>query len=320
MRVVGGGNKSLYSIQSVLGPRDIFPAYTVQSLKSTASRILIKSSEDYTISLSEEQASASSTSRKRVRPEDRRIEIRSDEKKLKIDPVEDNENMQQGAPCFQPIVANRIVLSDPEDFQAIKEVAASNHQDEKFAKNQLSPIPQPQRFQLERSGEEETDAHTSPFERWGIKFEGFPSSLEQSTKPDIGAPPCQDCGICGAKLLPLAGFRCTSCNLVVHQSCLQHTTLKDQVGDAKNAAQWTCPVCSLIAFCSKHPVNGIENLDREYFSCIFCPIKEPLIMMERMKSGLFSHSLCRFITNVEEESLKMCSICGIEGIGLVSES
>ena len=40
-------NKELYSIQSVLGPRDSFRSYLVPNLKNDVGRILIQSIEDY---------------------------------------------------------------------------------------------------------------------------------------------------------------------------------------------------------------------------------------------------------------------------------
>jgi hypothetical protein len=273
----------VYSIQSILGPRDIFPGYSIPTLKPNAGRLLIQSMEDYGIISPESEARAS---RKRPR------NILENEAQVNTDhstqgdsePGSGSSKTTSGSLKGKKLAAH----SNPEDFQNFNPPLGT----------------EPNLTVLETEGP--FHGSRASFERWGIHFEGTENESHEHS----------DCGVCGTSLVDSATFQCQTCSLIIHQTCLQYTTLKDQIRDSKST-QWACPICSLCSFCSKHPVNGIENLEPTYFTCIFCPVKEPLIMMERMKSGLFSHSLCRFIANVEETQLKKCSICGVESSGLV---
>lgn len=312
--------KHIYSVQSVLGPRDMFPAYTVQNLKSTASRLLIQSVGDYPVSSKENcesNATAEKISHKRLRPQENNIMNKTDkDKKIKHNiedvPLKDSHSQVIQSPGNQKQGMSK---QNFEDFQHFNSTTPPTNTSN-YAANVRHKL-------ITQSPGDIDEKHflTSPFERWNIKFEGFPQKqnvVSDTSSAGTGNEHQRfDCGICGSYVSE-EKFRCTTCSLVVHKSCLQHTTLKDQLANSKNSTHWSCPVCSLIEFCSKHPVNGVDSLDRDYFTCIFCPTKEPLIMMERMKSGLFTHSLCKFIINVEEESMQRCSICGLEGTGLVS--
>jgi hypothetical protein len=279
-------NKSVYSIQSILGPRDIFPGYSIATLKPNAGRLLIQSTEDYGLPSSTPHEGEGRGSKKRPRSS----EPENGSQGTVVVPTSQEEikpTSELGKAPSTGIAGNKSLVS-------LSNQSSSNQN--------ISPV------------EKDRDADATslfcgsraPFDRWDLHFEGLQNDLHDHS----------DCGVCGTSLGDTATFQCQTCSLVIHKTCLQHTTLKDQIRDAKST-QWACPICSLCSFCSKHPVNGIENLEPNYFTCVFCPVKEPLIMMERMKSGLFSHSLCRFIVNLEQSHLKRCSICGEEGSGLV---
>lgn len=264
----------MYSIQSIIGPRDIFPGYSIHSLKPNASRLLIQSMQDYGLPTAESEGRAS---RKRQRS---------------MNQENDSEgNTKSSATTCQEIEKKSLAMSNLEDFRYFHPPVGMN----------------PNISALETEAPPLFQGSREPFEKWNLHFEGIPNDSHHEHP---------DCGICGTSLHGSETFQCQTCSLVIHKSCLQYTTLKDQTSDSP-LTQWACPICSLCAFCRKHPVNGIDNLEPSYFTCIFCPVKEPLIMMERMKSGLFSHSLCRFMVNVEQSQPKKCSICGEEGSGLV---
>jgi hypothetical protein len=293
---------SLYAIQCVLGPRDIFSAYTVSKLKPKAGRLLIQRIEDYLPS--PESEALEKPSRKRARstesiPETARTTPQEKEAKIETStptPVPLDENPQKKP----PVISSESATSVISPIEAAPDLPLN----EKLQPIALPPPQPPLSFPVEAfSGSLE------PFHRCGIQFDGFPKHDQNTTTGD--------CGICGISLLNSEILQCSSCPLVIHQSCLQYTKLKEQVLDFKTTV-WSCPICSLCFFCRQHPINGIDKLERNYFSCIFCPEKEPLILMERMKSGLFSHTLCRFLVNVQETMIATCSICRREGSGLVS--
>jgi hypothetical protein len=298
--------KSLYGIQCVLGPRDIFSAYTVPTLKPNSGRLLIQRIEDYLPTQSSETegvAIAEKVSRKRSRSSEITAETivqDSAEPIPSAKPIPKKETEQEILMPPPPPEKSETDSSThlPDPSTSVKPLEIINLPPLKTVQVAAPPpfIPSPTFC-----------GSLDPFTRWGIQFEGFPNRHPTTA---------QDCGICGTSLLDSEIFQCSSCPLVIHQTCLQYTKLKEQILDFKTTV-WSCPICSLCLFCRQHPINGIEKLERNYFSCIFCPEKEPLILMERMKSGLFSHSLCRFLVNTEETAIAMCSICGKEGSGLV---
>jgi hypothetical protein len=146
-----------------------------------------------------------------------------------------------------------------------------------------------------------------PFSRWGRDYEGFPIESRDSK--------ASYCGICSLEVQKNDLLRCRSCQLIIHQSCLVHTIVKD----ANLEGEWSCPICILNTYCTTHTFNGLSNNCelRENFCCVFCPENHPLLFLERMKSGLFAHSICRLIANQDELIPSNCAICGKNTNGVV---
>ena len=178
----------------------------------------------------------------------------------------------------------------------------------------------------------------APFTCWGINFEGFPDIPYDSTdknnnnnvnnsnnnnnnnikshSDNLNVPDKFNyCGICASIVKDSDSLKCLTCPLILHQSCLQYTNLKVQLIDI-DPNEWSCPICSLCLYCNTQSKSRLksQNLTRDYFRCIFCPAKNPLIFMERLRSGLFAHSICRLIVNIEEPTSSNCSLCGDAGV------
>lgn len=193
---------------------------------------------------------------------------------------------------------------------------------------------------------------TKPFTCWGINFQGFPDIINNKLNENFNTNENNSnnnnhsnnennnngnstnintntnisfvnnfnndnndyCGICASIVTESDTLKCLTCPLILHKSCLEYTNLKINLSDI-DPNEWSCPICSLCLYCNTQSKSRLksQNLTRDDFKCTFCSENSPLIFMERLRSGLFAHSICRFIVNIEETISSNCTICGQSG-------